>query len=273
MQRKMSNVTLLDNTRKLNAILHKQNNGKVVFNDICAAMSGALSANVCVFSKKGKLLGVGTSRHIQPIDGIRDLKVGDFADRRFNIRMGDVLSTKENVYLETLGFTEEDSRKYQGIITPIDIAGERLGTLFIYKYSMSLQDENIDPRYKESFGIDDIIMCEYGATVVGLEMLRSVSFESAEEERKLHNVRTALGALSSTEIEALNFVFAELSGCEGVLVASRVADKAGITRSVIVNALRKLESAEIIESRSAGMKGTFIKVINPLIFDELDEIG
>ena len=42
-----------------------------------------------------------------------------------------------------------------------------------------------------------------------------------------------------------------------------------MTRSVIVNALRKLESAGIIESRSLGMKGTFIKVLSPLFVDEL----
>ena len=46
----------------------------------------------------------------------------------------------------------------------------------------------------------------------------------------------------------------------------------GITRSVIVNALRKFESAGVIESRSSGMKGTYIKVLNDYIFDELDEI-
>ena len=39
-----------------------------------------------------------------------------------------------------------------------------------------------------------------------------------------------------------------------MLVASKVADKVGITRSVIVNALRKFESAGIIESRSLGLK-------------------
>ena len=32
----------------------------------------------------------------------------------------------------------------------------------------------------------------------------------------------------------------------------------GITRSVIVNALRKFESEGVIESRSSGMKGTYI---------------
>ena len=50
-----------------------------------------------------------------------------------NERLLGILSTKENVNLETLGFTGDNIRKYQAIITPIDIAGERLGTLFIYK--------------------------------------------------------------------------------------------------------------------------------------------
>ena len=55
-------------------------------------------------------------------------------------------------------------------------------------------------------------------------------------------------------------------------MASKIADRVGITRSVIVNALRKFESAGVIESRSSGMKGTYIKVLNDYIFDELAEI-
>ena len=46
----------------------------------------------------------------------------------------------------------------------------------------------------------------------------------------------------------------------------------GITRSVIVNALRKFESAGVIESRSSGMKGTYIKVLNDVLFDEIEEL-
>ncbi len=52
-------------------------------------------------------------------------------------------------------------------------------------------------------------------------------------------------------------------------MASKVADRVGITRSVIVNALRKFESAGVIESRSLGMKGTYIKVLNDRLLDEL----
>lgn len=55
-------------------------------------------------------------------------------------------------------------------------------------------------------------------------------------------------------------------------MASKIADRVGITRSVIVNALRKFESAGVIESRSSGMKGTYIKVLNDVVFDELDKI-
>ena len=62
----------------------------------------------------------------------------------------------------------------------------------------------------------------------------------------------------------------ELKGKEGTLVASKIADKVGITRSVIVNALRKFESAGVIESHSSGMKGTKIRIINDAIFDELE---
>ena len=90
---------------------------------------------------------------------------------------------------------------------------------------------------------NDIILAEYGAVVVGLEMIRSVSEEEAEKRRKQEVVKSALSTLSSSELEAIRFIFDEIEDNESVLIASKIADKAGITRSVIVNALRKLESA------------------------------
>ncbi len=42
-----------------------------------------------------------------------------------NERLLSVLSTKENVNLETLGFSSDAVEGCQAIITPIDIAGER----------------------------------------------------------------------------------------------------------------------------------------------------
>ena len=83
-------------------------------------------------------------------------------------------------------------------------------------------------------------------------------------------VRSAISTLSFSEMEAITHIFDELNGMEGILVASKIADRVGITRSVIVNALRKFESAGVIESRSSGMKGTYIKVLNDVVFDEIE---
>jgi GTP-sensing transcriptional pleiotropic repressor CodY len=251
-------VQLLDKTRKINKLLHNNNSSKVVFNDICDVLTEILNSNILVISKKGKVLGSSVGRGTPEICELIVDEVGGFIDPLLNERLLGVLSTKENVNLETLGF-DEDLKKYCAIITPIDIAGERLGTLFVYRYS-------------SPYDIDDIILSEYGTTVVGLEMLRSVNEENAEEIRKMQIVKSAINTLSFSELEAITHIFEELDGNEGILVASKIADRVGITRSVIVNALRKFESAGVIESRSSGMKGTYIKVLNDVVFSELEQM-
>ena len=255
----MSSVQLLDKTRKINKLLHNNSSQKVVFNDICKVMSDILVSNVLVISRKGKVLGVSIIEEVEEIKELIQDEVGGYVDSMLNERLLNVLSTKENVNLETLGFAEGYSNKYQAIIAPIDIAGERLGTLFMYKI-------------ENQYDIDDIILCEYGTTVVGLEMMRSVNEETAEEDRKVHIVKSAISTLSYSELEAIIHIFDELGQGEGILVASRIADKVGITRSVIVNALRKFESAGVIESRSSGMKGSYIKELNDVVIDELARI-
>lgn len=254
----MSSVQLLDKTRKIGKLLHNNNSSKVVFNDICDVMKEILLSNVLVISRKGKILGVGERPEIERITELIDGDVGSFIDPMLNDRFLSVLSTKENVNLSTLGFETTDNIKYQAVIVPIEIAGERLGTLFLYKCN-------------DQYDIDDIILTEYGVTVVGLEMLRSVNEENAEESRKHHVVKAALGTMSSSEAEAIVHIFDEMNSVEGILVASKIADRVGITRSVIVNALRKFESAGIIESRSSGMKGTYIKVVNDAAYEEIEE--
>jgi transcriptional pleiotropic repressor len=76
--------------------------------------------------------------------------------------------------LETLGFSGGEAAGYEALITPISIAGERLGTLFLY-------------RRQDSFSIEDIILIEYSTTVVGLEMMRAVQEEADQEEHKKKN--------------------------------------------------------------------------------------
>ena len=252
-------VQLLDKTRKIGQLLHNNNSSKVVFNDICSILTDILASNVLVISRKGKVLGVSEADQVRGLEEMIVDRVGNFIDPMLNERFLSILSTKENVNLQTLGFSDDSVRQYQAIVNPIEIAGERLGTVFMY-------------RLDNAYEIDDIILSEYGTTVVGLEMMRSQSEENEEENRKIQVVKSAISTLSYSELEAIIHIFEELDGKEGILVASRIADRVGITRSVIVNALRKFESAGVIESKSTGMKGTYIKVLNDAVYDQLAQM-
>lgn len=252
-------VQLLDKTRKIGKLLHNNNSPKFVFSDICSVLTEILESSTLVISKKGKVLGGAKLSGGVVIEGLMDIGVGSFISEELNERLLSVLSTKENVNIATLGFDEAKYSDCTAIISPIMISGERLGTLFVY-------------RNDAPYNIDDIILTEYGTAVVGLETVRSVSEEYAEDKRKKRVIKSAVGTLSFSEQQAIRQIFAELDGTEGMLVASKIADRAGITRSVIVNAIRKFESAGVIESRSSGMKGTYIKVINDAIFEELKNL-
>ena len=252
-------VQLLDKTRKINKLLHNNHSHRVEFNDICEVLSGILESNILVISQKGKILGAASYSGIDKIGELITADTGGFVDNMLNERLLGVLSTKENVNLLTLGFSGGSERKFKALIAPVDIAGERLGTLFIYKCVAD-------------YDIDDIILCEYGATVVGLEMMSSVNNENAEDERKKKIVKSAIKTLSASELQAVKAVFAHMDGMDGILVASRIADDTGITRSVIVNALKKFDSAGVISTKSSGMKGTKIKVLNEVVYDELKKL-
>ncbi len=251
-------VELLDKTRTIGRLLQGSATSKVVFGDVCEVLSDVLSSDAVVISGTGKILGIAHREDVEALSAFDSVEVGERIDAVLDDRFLGVLSTNENVNLRTLGLSDRKDR-YAAMINPIGIAGERLGTLFVY-------------RNTEDYSIDDIIVSEYAATVVALAMMHAVDEENAEEKRQRDVVRSALSALSFSETEAMIHIFDELQGTEGILVASRVADRIGITRSVIVNALRKIESAGVIESRSSGMKGTYIKVLNEHIFGELEEI-
>ena len=90
-----------------------------------------------------------------------------------------------------------------------------------------------------------------------------------DTEARRNQIEISFDTLSLSEKMAAVCLFYELAGLEGKVVGSRIADKYKITRSTVVSALGKLESAWLIISRSMGKSGTYVKVLNPLIIDVL----
>ena len=67
---------------------------------------------------------------------------------------------------------------------------QRLGTLQLASFGRRFTD-------------DDLVLVEYSATIVGIEMLRGKQVEIEEEARKKAVVQLAIGTLSYSELEAV----------------------------------------------------------------------
>ena len=256
-------MSLLAKTRMLNKILQKSGTEPVVFDDICNLLSDVLQCNVYIVSRRGKILGYNLSSGFE-CDIVKDEIIKNMRfPEQYNNSLLNINETRENLNNKNICvFQDNKTCELENKITtivPINGNRERLGTLLL-------------ARFDKDFTDDDLVIVEYSATIVGLEILRSKNDLIEEEARKKAVVQLAIGTLSYSELEAVQHIFNELDGIEGLLVASRIADKVGITRSVIVNALRKFESAGVIESRSLGMKGTHIKILNEKLIDELKKI-
>lgn len=83
------------------------------------------------------------------------------------------------------------------------------------------------------------------------------------------NTSKIIDSLSYTEARVIRSIAEKLDTDQVKLVISTIADEARISRSIAVNALTKLSAAGVLETRSLGMKGMAIKVLNREAFDEI----
>ena len=251
------NKELLERIRKLNWLLSESTVGYVSFDELCHMLAEMLNANVYVLSKRGKILasvceaGGGVPLFIK--EG-RKVIPKEYNDNVMKVSDSQVNITYEDV-LEIYGEEYEDDTKYH-VIEPVFNCGNRVATMMIARPDVMFSDE-------------DVVICELGATIVGMEVAKGLADEEKEDIRGHEAVRMAIDKLSYSEMAAVQTVFDELEEDDSLFVASKIADKYEITRSVIVNALRKLESAGVIETRSLGMKGTRIRIVNPYLREQI----
>lgn len=251
-------MTLLMKTRTLNRLLQKAAGKALNFREMAEVLRETMQGDVFVVSRRGKILGSAHSEQF-PEMWLRQEQPDELRfPTETNERFLQITETAANMSPEdTVAPVEAAFDGRVVTIVPIIGGGDRLGTLVL-------------SRESQFSGEEDLILAEYGTTIIGMEILRERAEEREAEARSKAIVSVAVNSLSFSEMEAVEHIFEELEGKEGLLVASKIADRAGITRSVIVNALRKLESAGVIETRSLGMKGTYIRILNSQLLQELE---
>ena len=148
-------------------------------------MSEVIDSNVFVVSRRGKLLGYASNQQIEN-DRMKQM----FEDRQFPEEYTNSLfsihETSANLDIESefTAFPVENKELFSNGLTtivPIIGGGERLGTLILSKLT-------------EQFNDDDLILAEYGATVVGMEILHEKAEEIEEEARSKAVVQMAISS-------------------------------------------------------------------------------
>jgi len=254
---------LLEKSRTLNKLLQQASGHPVDLMEMARVLGNLINANIYIIGATGGILGYSLMDNY----GCAALEVccasnGAIAEARVEVLLQvpeTALNMRAGGKVCTLDVMETGCA-YEGLVTtivPIIVSSQRQGALVLNKFG------------EQDFGYEDTILAEYGAMVIGLVVLRARSERIEEDARQKAAVQIAISALSYSEQEAINHIFAELNGKEALLIASKIADRAGITRSVIVNALRKFESAGVVETKSLGMKGTYIRVLNDNLLEEL----
>lgn len=250
-------LSLLEKTRLIGKLTQADNlaSGDLPYNRIAETLGEVLNSNTYIIDSKGEIVGY-TIQHDVNNERINQMLESEKLSEEYTKRVTSVETSESNIDVtnELTAFPRELQDELSNSLTtiiPIFGAGERMGTIILGRFGMIFSD-------------DDLVFGEYSATVVGLQMMYQKSHNIEENIRQKSAVQMAIKTLSYTELRAVKAILDELGDKEeGRLVTSFIADKKKITRSVIVNALRKLELAGIIETRSLGMKGTFIHVLNP----------
>jgi transcriptional pleiotropic repressor len=252
---------LLRKAKNISKTMQASAGEPVDFTSLAKAMEESIDANIYLVGRRGKILAcqLCSDFSCSIMDDI--ISYSESFPESYNHELLQVSESMSNIPQEN-GFCLFNSSAKCPLpdkritIIPIVGGGERLGSLILTRVGSALD-------------AGGLILAEYGAVTVGMEIMRIKQERAESDTRKKASVQIALSTLSFSEMEAVEHIFYELNGLEGLLVASRIADRVGITRSVIVNALRKLESAGVIESKSLGMKGTYIRVLNDNLPEEL----
>lgn len=244
----------LKKIRRLNWVLSESTTGTLSYGDLSRILSEITEANFYILDNRGKVLGVAYNQEndtsIIPDEGGFE-KVPLEHNMKFLEISETIANLKGDAVSEMLGDDYAQKDKLHTLI-PCVCGGIRQGTILLTRYDQAFTDE-------------EIALCEYGATVVGLEIQRNAQLEKAKERSLRMSCEMAVETLSFSEKDALYKILDSFDEDESIVVASKLAVQYKLTNSVIVNALKKLESAGLLETKSLGMKGTYIKIVNPFL--------
>jgi len=245
---------LINKSRKINCLLQRREKKQIELSEIGNVLKETIGCNTYLINSEGEILSFnllndfnckvlqkGTPNEKEISESYKN-NLLKLSETRKNIKSED----HKCIFNLDKGCNYENKVKS---IIPIYGGSNRLGTIMLV-------------RFDESFTNNEIFLGEYGAAVVGMEIMKKENKNKEKKIRKQTEVEIAVNSLSYSETEAVEYILEKLEGEKGVFVISKIAKKIGISRTIVIGALKKLESAGVIETHSLGMKGTHVEILN-----------
>lgn len=247
-------MSLISKVYELESVLKQE---KVEINKVITMVSYLVNCNCYLISPQGDII---TSALPNNKDCTKEAsESASSLKQELKQRIGFVFQTSANIPVDSCLFHEDYCVRSNLFMTIIPVRNNRTTSgHMILTNPQQLSEEQL-------------VLAEIASLVISIYFYENNATLNEAEQGEEAKAKMVLDSLSFSELKAISNVLMDLNGTEGFLVASKIADRIGISRSVIVNAMRKLESAGVVESRSLGIKGTYIKVKSRLFYEMLKE--
>lgn len=252
------NINLKETIDKLYLTLTNTTDKDKIFENFVNKICEMLNADILILDTDGEII-YEKNNVFDTLTIENQLSGKKYIEPQILKQLESIDTPKINITLDNLYTTKFDRNSLKnlyGLFLPMYMECKKIATIIIYKKD-DMFEQDID------------ILSTYINSVLSILIYNYKTNKTIQDEAQKQNIKTCMATLSYSELEATLNIFEQIKDNEGLVIASKIADKAGITRSVIVNALRKFEGAQIIETRSLGMKGTYIKVLNKYLLEEL----
>lgn len=240
-------MSTLEKIRKMNIYLNQPARQIFNFQELLWVLGECLGCGVYLLNEEGSVLGQFLTKLPACCQGYGERLEKNWT-KRVTIITQTVCTKMQHCFFQAKNACSQEVRKSVGVI-PINSKERKLGNLVLVCFDKELEES-------------DLIIAEYLAALMGGEMQKIQQDQVRKVLRDSNSVQTAFKCLSHSEKEAVKYVLAKLEKKEGFLVISRLAAKIGVDKAAMVNGLKKLASARLLEVKSLGAKGTYLRVFN-----------
>lgn len=247
-------MQLISKIYELESVLKKE---KVEINKVITTISDLINCNCYLIGLQGDIVASALPNNKDCTKEASESASG--LKPELKQRIGFVFQTSANIPVDSCLFHEDYCVRPNLFMTIVPVRNNRTtaGHLLLTNPQQLTEEQ--------------LVLAEIASLVISIYFYENDAMFNEAEQGEEAKAKMVLDSLSFSELKAIGNVLMDLNGTEGFLVASKIADRIGISRSVIVNAMRKLESAGVVESRSLGIKGTYIRVKNRIFYEMLKE--